>query len=106
MSITSGLAIYSQLSRYFDYINQNSTEIELLNPYGGVDGQLILTAVSPVYRQCGTGKTLVGVVGVDYYLSAVQIVLSRARTDGSYAFIINQFGEVSLNRHSQVLIIN
>ena len=96
IKITDRLAIYSQLSPYFDYINQNSTGIEFLNPYGGRDGQLILTAVSPVYKQCGGGRTLVGVVGVDYSLSAVQAVLSRARADGGYAFIINQFGEVSI----------
>ena len=48
-----------------------------------------------MYKQCGSENTLVGVIGVDYSLSAVQVVLSKARTDGSYAFIINQFGEVS-----------
>ncbi|KAI6660315.1 hypothetical protein LOD99_13904 [Oopsacas minuta] len=93
LKITNNLSIYSQLSQYFTYTNQNTTQIVLLNPYGGRDGQLILTAVKSVYSQCGGVNRLIGVIGVDYSLSAVQVVLSKGRSDNSYAFIINRFGE-------------
>ena len=98
--ITGEFGIYSQISAYLKEISRNTSELKFLNPYGGRDGQLILTAVSPVHSWC-SGE-MVGVVGVDYSLEDVQSVLSRARSESSYAFIVNQFGEVQhehLNSH-------
>ena len=53
-----------------------------------------MTAVRSVYSQCGGTSRLIGVIGVDFSLADVQLVLSRARSEDSYGFIINQFGEV------------
>ena len=94
LKVTDTRSIYSQLSPYFSYISQNTSQTILLNPYG--DEELILTAVKSVYSQCWGTNRLIGVIGVDFSLADVQLVLSRARSENSYAFIINQFGEVNL----------
>ena len=92
LKITNTHSIYTQLSPYFSYTSQNTSRTVLLNPYG--DEELILTAVRSVYSQCGGTSRLIGVIGVDFSLADVQLVLSRARSEDSYGFIINQFGEV------------